>query len=104
MLDHLVRNLLSNAIRHNVTGGRVDVRVDAAGLQVRNTGSPVPPEVVPRLFEPFRRLHGRQHNPSEGAGLGLSIVASIAGAHGARIHATANPDGGLTVTVTGFIE
>lgn len=102
MLDHLVRNLLGNAIRHNRPGGRVDVHVDATGLHVRNTGWPVPPESVPELFEPFRRLHGRRNGSGDGAGLGLSIAASIASAHGASILATANPDGGLTVDVTGW--
>lgn len=102
MLDHLVRNLLGNAIRHNRPGGHVSLRVDATGLHIRNTGWPVPPGAVPQLFEPFRRLHARQNSPSEGAGLGLSIARSIAHAHGARIHATANPDGGLTIDVIGW--
>ncbi|WP_424923090.1 ATP-binding protein [Actinomadura rubrisoli] len=46
------------------------------------------------LFEPFRRL-----TRGEGVGLGLSIVASIARAHGGEATARANPDGGLTVRI-----
>ncbi|MFD5099588.1 sensor histidine kinase [Streptomyces albidochromogenes] len=100
LLGHLVHNLAANAVRHNHPGGRVRVRVSSEGLEVSNTGPVVPPETVPRLFEPFRRVRERHHAPGEGAGLGLSIVASIARAHGARTTAVANPGGGLTVRVT----
>jgi signal transduction histidine kinase len=55
---------------------------------------------VEELFEPFRRLHSRRRAPGEGAGLGLSIVASIARAHRADVTAGANADGGLTLQVT----
>lgn len=103
LLDHLVHNLVSNALRHNDPGGtvRVDVRPDGPGaaLAVVNTGPVVAPETVPLLFEPFRRARARQHAPGEGAGLGLSIVASIARAHGGEAGAEANPGGGLTARV-----
>ncbi|MFE0098779.1 sensor histidine kinase [Streptomyces sp. NPDC059009] len=100
LLGHLITNLLGNALRHNVRGGTVDVRVRGRVLCVSNTGQRVPAQVVPELFEPFRRLEDRRQVPGEGAGLGLSIVASIAHAHGAAIEATANPGGGLTVSVS----
>ncbi|WP_055702404.1 sensor histidine kinase [Streptomyces silaceus] len=101
LLDRLVHNLVANAVRYNVKGGRVDVRTAADGvLEVSNTGPEVPADTVPHLFEPFRRLHERTHARGEGAGLGLSIVAAIARAHGARASATANgAGGGLTVRV-----
>ncbi|GAA2699765.1 sensor histidine kinase [Actinoplanes palleronii] len=99
LLTRLVANLVENAIRYNKTGGVVEVRWDAAGLLVGNTGPMVRPERVPELFEPFRRLHPDRTGRGEGAGLGLSIVAAIAHAHGATVDATANPDGGLTVRV-----
>lgn len=102
LLDHLVHNLVGNAIRYNHPGGRVVVRVGADGLEVTNTGSRVPPEVAPQLFEPFRRLQQRRNATGEGTGLGLSIVASIARAHGAEATAEANPDGGLTIRVRGW--
>ncbi|WP_239070548.1 MULTISPECIES: cell wall metabolism sensor histidine kinase WalK [unclassified Streptomyces] len=102
LLGHLVHNLVSNAIRYNHPGGQVWVRVGADGLEVVNTGPEVPVAEVPELFEPFRRMQARRHGPGEGAGLGLSIVASIARAHGAVATAAANPGGGLTVRVAGF--
>ncbi|GLZ13197.1 two-component sensor histidine kinase [Actinomadura sp. NBRC 104425] len=100
MLARLVANLVQNAIRHNHPGGRVAVELAPdTGLVVSNTGPLVPPERVGELFEPFRRLHAERTGAAEGAGLGLSIVAAIARAHDGAVHATANPDGGLRVTV-----
>lgn len=100
LLGHLVRNLLTNAVRHNRAGGRLALATSTDGeLTVSNTGPVIDPADVPRLLEPFRRRAERRHTPGEGAGLGLSIVASIARAHGAELTARANPapDGGLTV-------
>ncbi|MEW2189595.1 sensor histidine kinase [Streptomyces microflavus] len=100
LLDHLVHNLVANALRHNHPGGTVRVRVGPGGLEVANTGPVVDPAAVPLLFEPFRRAQARRHAPGEGAGLGLSIVASVTRAHGGDVGATANPGGGLTARVT----
>ncbi len=97
MLTRLIANLVENAVKYNVPGGEVWVRLDEHGLTVRNTGPHVDPDRIQDLFEPFRRLHGDR--TGEGAGLGLSIVAAIAAAHDAPVTATANPGGGLTVTV-----
>lgn len=100
LLDRLVHNLVANAVHYNVKGGRVDVRTGPDGVEVTNTGPVVPPETVPHLFEPFRRLRERTHARGEGAGLGLSIVDAIARAHGARATAEANEaGGGLSVRV-----
>ncbi|MEU3738402.1 ATP-binding protein [Streptomyces sp. NPDC032198] len=100
LVDRLVHNLVANAVHYNVKGGRVEVRTGPDGVEVTNTGPAVPPETVPRLFEPFRRVGERTHARGEGAGLGLSIVAAIARAHGARATAWANGEGGgLTVRV-----
>lgn len=102
LLGHLLRNLLINAVRHNRADGRIAVSTSPEGeLTVSNTGPVIDPADVPGLLEPFRRRAERQHTAGEGAGLGLSIVASIARAHGAELSAEANPapGGGLTVRV-----
>lgn len=100
LVEQLVTNLVQNAIRHNVPGGLVEVTTDrACGVQVSNTGPIVPPEELAGLFEPFRRLGQDRLHHREGAGLGLSIVASITQAHGGRILARANPSGGLTIAI-----
>nr|WP_237529031.1 ATP-binding protein [Streptomyces sp. SID5770] len=102
LLRQLVRNLVANAVAHNVPGGFVDVRVDGGVLTVVNTGPVVPPDDVEGLFEPFRRGEGRDRT-GPGAGLGLSIVRSVATAHGGTATAAArgaDEGGGLVVTVT----
>lgn len=100
LLERLITNLLQNAVKYNVPGGRVDVIVRASGgIEVSNTGPEVAPEQVPSLFEPFRRATGERIAHGGGAGLGLTIARSITQAHGATIQAFPHPGGGLTVTV-----
>jgi signal transduction histidine kinase len=100
LLERLVTNLLHNAIKYNRPGGCVAVRVgEDPALRVTNTGLAIPAEEVSGLFEPFRRHAGTRIDHSGGAGLGLTIVRSIAQAHHGRVTATPGPDGGLEVTV-----
>lgn len=100
LLRQLVTNLVQNAIRHNVPGGRVTVDLSPDnGLVVSNTGPRIPEEVATELFEPFRRVDPDRTGSGEGAGLGLSIVAAITRAHGGTVTLRPNPDGGLTVRV-----
>ena len=100
LLERLVGNLLSNAVKYNQPGGSVSVGVDAQGrLTVTNTGPVVPAEQVTGLFEPFRRMAGERLDHGGGVGLGLTIVRSIAAAHGAAVDARADPGGGLCVEV-----
>jgi signal transduction histidine kinase len=103
LLEHLVRNLVENAIKHNVDGGEVFVRTGVldgfAACQVENSGQLVPAYEVERLFEPFRRLDTERIESAKGAGLGLSIVRSVVNAHRGAIFATPRSGGGLIVTV-----
>ncbi|MFB7395522.1 sensor histidine kinase [Streptomyces sp. NPDC056191] len=102
LLGQLVRNLVANAVAYNVPDGTVGVRAEGGVLTVTNTGPVVPPDEVAGLFEPFRRGEGRDRM-GPGAGLGLSIVRSIAEAHGGRVRAVARgagEGGGLVVAVT----
>jgi len=103
LLERLVANLVENAVRHNVAGGWLEVDTGLAGgravARVANGGRPIPPEQVAGLFEPFRRLGGDRTGSDRGAGLGLSIVRSVAAAHGGTVSARAIPGGGLEVTV-----
>ncbi|WP_063795204.1 sensor histidine kinase [Streptomyces silaceus] len=101
LVQRLVSDLVDNAVRHNLPGGRLELATGSRGgravLAVSNTGPPVPPDHVERLFEPFQRL-GR--TAAEGHhGLGLSIVHAVAAAHDAVISAASRPGGGLAVEV-----
>lgn len=104
LVESLVANLIDNAIRHNVTDGRVDVTTslseDGACVAVRNTGPVIPPGDVERLFVPFQRLPGERIRHPDGYGLGLAIVRAITTAHGALLTARAPESGGLDVQVT----
>jgi signal transduction histidine kinase len=101
LLERLVANLVENAVRHNVDGGAVEVRTGrAAGLstvEVRNDGDVIPSEALASLLEPFQRLDRGAHG--DGVGLGLSIVRSVAEAHGGSVELRARPSGGLVVRV-----
>jgi signal transduction histidine kinase len=103
LLERLAFNLVDNALTHNVAGGWVDVRTSAAGdsatLRVGNGGPLMPAEVVPVLFEPFRRHGTDRTGARRGNGLGLSIVSAIAKAHGGVVRAEPGVAGGLEVVV-----
>jgi signal transduction histidine kinase len=100
LLERLVTNLVHNAVHYNERGGTVTVEVgEFPALVVTNTGPLVPADAMAGLFEPFRRLDRDRTNLRAGAGLGLSIVRSVAHAHGGSVSATPNPGGGLRVTV-----
>jgi signal transduction histidine kinase len=104
LISRMVSNLLDNAIRYNLTDGRVEVRLVAntteATLTVTNTGPSVAPDQVSRLLEPFQRAAPDRTVSPNGLGLGLSIVADIVQAHGARLEVRPRPAGGLSVTVS----
>jgi signal transduction histidine kinase len=104
LAGQLIENLVDNALRYNVPGGRVDITTSTvksqAVLSVANTGPAVPAAAVDRLFQPFQRLAGDRVGRGEEHGLGLAVVQAIADAHGARISARPQDSGGLQIEVT----
>lgn len=101
LLERLVANLAENAVRHNEPGGFVEIETDSrdgvSAVRVRNSGERIPSEALERLSEPFQRLERSAER--RGSGLGLSIVRSVAEAHGGRIDLRGRPEGGLEVEV-----
>jgi signal transduction histidine kinase len=104
LLQRMAANLIDNAIRHNITGGRIGAQVTTSGgyatLTVTNTGPIIQPVQAARLLQPFERLSTTRSAETEGLGLGLSIVAAIAKAHHATVAISPQPDGGLSIYVT----
>jgi signal transduction histidine kinase len=99
LLAQLVRNLMDNALRYNVPGGEVLVRLTPDGhLTISNTGPAISAAEVTRLFEPFYRGAERTAQ-TDGAGLGLSIVRAVAVACGGTATASPREGGGLVVEV-----
>ncbi len=100
LIERLAANLVSNAIRHNLRGGWIEVATRTASgrahLVVANTGPRVPAGELRRLFEPFQRL---APGSADGMGLGLPIVKAVAAAHRAVMTARARTGGGLGIDV-----
>jgi signal transduction histidine kinase len=101
LLERMVANLVDNAVCHNIENGWIHVRTATNDgdvmLEISNSGQLVASDLVPSLFEPFRRGAGRT-GTRNGVGLGLSIVQSIAGTHAATVAAHSQPNGGLNIS------
>jgi signal transduction histidine kinase len=104
LLARAVDNLVDNAVLHNTDGGWIRIAAGRAGHQAQfvvETGGPVLDQRdVDRLGRPFERLGADRTGSEHGSGLGLSIVAAIAAAHGGRLDLLARPAGGLRAEVT----
>lgn len=102
-LDVVLRNLLSNAIRHTPPSGEVVVRVAAEGdgalLEVRDTGEGISPDALPHLFERFFRADEARSRDAGGAGLGLSIVQAVVLQHGGTVEVESVRGRGTTFRV-----
>lgn len=93
-----VGNLVANAVNHGAAGQPITVRTESAGntfrVTVHNRGTPIPPELLPRLFEPMVR--GAEAGGGKGVGLGLYIVREIARAHEGRVEARSSAEEGTS--------
>ncbi|CAA9380010.1 MAG: Chemotaxis protein methyltransferase CheR, partial [uncultured Pseudonocardia sp.] len=102
MWEQVVLNLLSNALKFTFEGGvAVTLRREggAAVLRVRDTGTGIPADELPRLFERFHRVEGARSRSAEGSGIGLALVSELVGLHGGSIGADSAPGAGSTFTV-----
>jgi signal transduction histidine kinase len=88
-MGQVLRNLLSNALRHTAAGGTVELRAAATGggvrFEISDTGSGIPPEHLPNVFERFYRADPSRTRATGGAGIGLAVVKQLVEAHGAKI-------------------
>jgi PAS domain S-box-containing protein len=103
-LAQVVQNLVTNAIQHGDSAAEVRVVVDGhhadeVTLCVSNRGPTIPAELIPHLFEPFRRLAQGGEVGRTSLGLGLFIVSEIARAHGGRVSVRSNEDDGTVFEV-----
>jgi two-component system OmpR family sensor kinase/two-component system sensor histidine kinase BaeS len=98
-LDQVLSNLVSNALRHTPRGGTITLGAAAipggVRLLVRDTGSGIPPEDLPYIFDRFwRGDRSRTRASGAGSGLGLAIARQLVRAHGGQIQVESQPAGG----------
>ncbi len=105
-LQQIVSNLLGNALQYGATDKPVELSAVSEGalvmLSVHNEGSPIPPEVLPTLFNPLVRYETAEsalRRVAGSIGLGLYIVREIVNAKGGTIEVTSTAEEGTTVTV-----
>lgn len=103
-LNQAMMNLIRNAVEHTPADATVSVgsRLDWRGevqLWVRDEGEPIPASDRARIFDRFARVDSGRRK-TEGAGLGLAIVAAIAEAHGGGVQLDTPEGGGNVFTIT----
>ena len=99
MLHEVIYNLCDNAIKYNVPGGNVEIRVENKKLTVTDTGIGIPPEHKDRIFERFYRVDKSHSKASGGTGLGLSIVKHAVAYHKAEISLDSTPGKGTSICI-----
>ena len=103
MWEKIVLNLLSNAFKFTFTGQiavslqQVDNTIQ---LQVSDTGTGIPQEELPHLFERFHRVRGAKARTHEGSGIGLALINELVKLHGGNIRVASTTGEGTTFTVT----
>ena len=103
-LAQVVTNLVENAVKYTPPGGHVEVRLDIEPawvvLTVRDTGTGIPPELMPRIFDLFAQGERTLDRAQGGLGLGLTVVRSLVEQHGGTVTATSDGAGkGATFVV-----
>jgi signal transduction histidine kinase len=103
-LHQIIFNLVENAIKYNVIGGKVNLllfrRENTVQLVVDDTGEGVPPEKLGSIFDRFYRVDEARSGEQSGSGLGLSIVQDAVRKYGGTVEATNRREGGMRFQVS----
>jgi two-component system, OmpR family, sensor histidine kinase BaeS len=101
-LHQVITNLLTNALKFTPADGQVTIAAGSAGadavLTVTDTGTGIPADELPRIFDRFWR--GRQAAQTSGSGIGLAVAAELTRAHGGQLTATSQSGHGTQMTLT----
>lgn len=103
LLERMISNLLSNAIRYTQTGGicfGIRRRRGELRIEVWDTGIGIPPDHLPRIFDEFHQVGNQAHNRSDGLGLGLAIVKRLCLLMGGTIKAVSVVGKGSRFTIS----
>ncbi|MEE9567700.1 MAG: ATP-binding protein, partial [Desulfobacteria bacterium] len=103
-IHELLGNLVSNAVKYTLVGGRVEVSAENTGdkvlVKVQDNGVGIPVEAVGHIFEEFYRADNVKAETIQGTGLGLSIVKQILDVHCGEIWVESKQDKGTTFSFT----
>lgn len=99
LLRQAVSNLVANAIKFNVPGGKVFIELTSSELAVRDTGRGIPAQALPRVFDRFFQADASR-SAREGLGLGLALVKRIVELHGWSIRAESEEGSGASFIVS----
>lgn len=103
LVERVLENLVENALEHTPAGGRIAIGIQRTEgrvvTQVADTGSGIPPEELPRIFDRFYQAHNK-HRGNEHAGLGLAIAKRILELHESRIEVDSRVGAGTTFRFT----
>jgi signal transduction histidine kinase len=103
-VEQILGNLLSNALRHTPSGGKITLELGCDGVQarlsIRDSGPGIPPESLPQIFERFYRADRSRSRAQGGTGLGLAIARQLAQAHHGYLIAHNHPGGGAVFVLT----
>jgi len=103
-LEQMLTNLLSNALRYTPPDGHIEVAIAALSkivrITVRDSGSGIPEDALPFIFDRFYRVDKSRSREQGGSGLGLAIARNLARAHGGDLTATNHASGGALFTLT----
>src|SRR5262249_29688020 len=101
--EKIVLNLVSNAFKFTLDGGiavRLRERGESAMLSVMDTGTGIPADELPRIFDRFHRIEGARGRTHEGTGIGLALVQELTRLHGGAAEVESTLGIGSTFTVT----
>ena len=100
-LAQVLRNLVTNAVRHTAAGGHIDISIGSengsAVFAVSDDGTGIEPDQLGRIFDRFHRTDEGRSRAEGGTGLGLAIARAIVEAHGGSIAAESPPGDGATI-------
>lgn len=99
----VLANLVGNAVQHGAPRSAIELRVDGGQsevvMEVANRGDSIPPEILPFIFDAFRKGRTADSSRTQGLGLGLFIAHQIVRSHGGSITATSSESDGTTLRV-----
>lgn len=103
-MDQVLSNLIANAIRHTPPSGKIVLRAcavsDSICIEVQDSGSGIPAEDLPFVFDRFYRGdRSRSRQPGTGSGLGLAIARQLVEAQGGKISVDSQPGSGTKFTL-----